>query len=229
MTLNKKIVKKILYGIIGVIFLFMLIIVISLIVLFKNESLVSEGQPIENYGKTNCALLVVDIQEVITGSSSIFPKLQEKSEDLIQKINQAVDSFTVHNFPVVYIRSEIKNPFINLINSSYAKGSPGAQYDKRLKIVSHIEVVKTGKDSFRKTNLDEILTSNKVSELYIVGLDAAECVNNTIDASLNRKYRIHVIKDAVISESTRKTDSMMVCFSEKGVKITDLESLNLIR
>lgn len=229
MKMNKKLIKKILFGILGILFLFILIIVVNLIVLFKNESIVSKGQPIQNYGKKNCALLVVDIQEVITGDCSIFPGLQEQSENLIQNINQAIDSFKVHNFPVVYVRSEITNPFINLINSSYAKGSPGAQYDKRLKIVSNFEVVKTGKDSFKKTNLDEILTKNKVNELYIVGLDAAECVNTTIEAAQNRRYNVTVIKDAVISKSRSTKDSMMVCFNDRGVRIINLDNLNLVK
>lgn len=227
--MKKGTVKKIIFGIIGIIILFILIVVVNFVLFVKNESTISKGQPIQNYGINNCALLVVDIQEVITGDLSIYPSLQEKSEILIRNINQAIDSFEVHKYPVVYIRSEINNPFINLINSSYAKGSTGVQYDKRLKIVSDIEVVKTGKDSFRKTNLDDILKANKVNELYIVGLDAAECVNATVEASQNRKYEVNIIKGAVISKSLSKTDSMMVCFHNKGVKIINLDSLNLIK
>jgi nicotinamidase/pyrazinamidase len=227
--MKKSIVKRIIYGIIGTIVLLILIVVVNLILLFKNESAISNGHPIQNYGKRNCALIVIDIQEVITGDLSIYPSLQEKSEILIQKINQAIDSFEVYNYPVIYIRSEIKNPFINLINSSYAKGSLGVQYDKRLRIISNIEVVKSGKDSFRKTILDDILTKNKVNELYIVGLDAAECVNATVEASLNRKYKVNIIKEAVISKSISKTDSMMICFRERGARIINLDSLNLIR
>jgi len=227
--MKKGTVRKIVFGIIGTIILFIIIVVVYLIFFVKNESIVSKGQPIQNFDKRNCALLVVDIQEVITGDLSIYPGLQEKSEILIQEINQAVDSFEIHNYPVIYIRSEINNPFVNLINSSYAKGSPGVKYDKRLRIVSDIEVVKTGKDSFRKTNLDDILSKNKVNELFIVGLEAAECVNATVEASQNRNYKVNIIKEAVISKSRSKTDSMMVYFREKGVRIIDMDSLNLIR
>lgn len=227
--MKKGTVRKIVFGIIGTIILFIIIVVVYLIFFVKNESIVSKGQPIQNFDKRNCALLVVDIQEVITGDLSIYPGLQEKSEILIQEINQAVDSFEIHNYPVIYIRSEINNPFVNLINSSYAKGSPGVKYDKRLRIVSDIEVVKTGKDSFRKTNLDDILSKNKVNELFFVGLDAAECVNATVEASQNRNYKVNIIKEAVISKSRSKTDSMMVYFREKGVRIIDMDSLNLIR
>lgn len=227
MKINKKILKKSMFIILGVIILFILIVIVNLVVLVKNESIVSKGQPIQNYDKKNCALLVVDIQEVITGDYSIYPSLQEKSENLIQKINQTIDSFEVHNYPVVYIRSEITNPFINLINRTYAKGSLGVQYDKRLKIVSNMEIVKTGMDSFRKTNLDELLTKNKVNVLYIVGLDAAECINATVEASQNRHYNVNIIKEAVISKSKYTTDSMMVLFKNKGVRVMNLNSLDL--
>jgi len=58
-------------------------------------------------------------------------------------------------------------------------------------------------------------------------LDAAECVNATVQASQNRKYKVKIFEEAVISKYSSKSDSMMVCFKDKGVKIINLESLNL--
>ena len=109
------------------------------------------------------------------------------------------------------------------------KVSPGAKYDKRLKIVSDLEVVKRGKDSFRNTNLDSILTSNKVNELYIVGLDAAECVNATVEAAQNRNYRVYLIEEAILSKSKAMKDSMIVYFKDRGVKIINIDSLNMMK
>ena len=229
MAKKKGIVKKIILGIIGTIILFALITIVSLIIVFKNAPVISKGQSIVNYSEHNSALLIIDIQEVITGNYSIFPSLQENSEKLISKINQVVDSFKVHNYPVIYVRSEISNPFVNLVNNSYAKGSPKVKYDKRLKVISNLEVVKTGEDSFRKTNLDDLLNKNMVNELYIVGLDAAECVNTTVQAAQNRQYKVNIIKEAVISKSERKTDSMMVKFREMGVKVISIDSLNIMK
>jgi len=101
------------------------------------------------------------------------------------------------------------------------------KYDNRLKVISNLEVVKTGEDSFRKTNLDDLLNKNKVNELYIVGLDAAGCVNTTVQAAQNRQYKINIIKEAVISKSERKTDSMIVRFKEMGVEVISMDSLIL--
>lgn len=224
----KKGLKQIIFGIAGTLILFLLITVVSLVSVFKNSHIVSKGQPIEKYSENNSALIVVDIQEVITGDYSIFPNLKENSEKLISEINQVVDSFKVHNYPVIYVRSEIANPFINLVNNTYAKGSNKVKYDNRLKVISNLEVVKTGEDSFRKTNLDDLLKRNRVNELYIVGLDAAGCVNTTVQAAQNRQYKVNIIKDAVISKSERMMDSMMVKFKEMGVETISIDSLYFV-
>jgi nicotinamidase-related amidase len=228
MTKKKGLVKKISFGILGTMILFVLIVLINLIISGKYESIVTKGQPIENYGKPKSALLVIDIQEATTGQFSMYPFFQKNSDELIKNINRITDSFNNHNILVIHIRSEISNPLINLLNSSYAKGSPGAQFDKRIKTTSGLEVIKRAKDSFKNTNLDSILTSNKVSELYIVGLDAAECINATVEASQNRNYKVNLIEEAILSKSTEMKDSMIAVFKDRSVKVLHIDSLKVL-
>lgn len=229
MIMKKRTVKKTIIGIIGTIILFIVVTIVNLIVVSKKESIISKGHPILNYSEPNYALLVVDIQEATTGDVSLYPYFKENSENLITNINKVADSFSKHNFPVVYIRSEITNPLVNILNNSYAKGHQGARYDKRLKILSNLEVVKKGKDSFRNTNLDSILIKNKINELYIVGLDAAECVNATVEAAQNRGYRINLIEEAVISKSEKMMDSMILIFKDRRVRIIPIDSLSIMK
>jgi len=228
MVKKKGIMKKIILGTIGTIFLFVIIVIINLVVFEKNGSVVSKGQIIKNYNERNYALLVIDIQEATTGVVSKYPFFEMNSDVLIKNINRIIESFINQNALVIYVRSEISNPLINLVNNSYAKGSLGARLDKRLKIVTDIEIVKIGEDSFRNTNLDSILTRNKISELFIVGLDAAECVNSTVEAAQNRNYRVNLIDEAILSKSIDMKDSMIVNFKTRGVKIIALDSLNLM-
>jgi nicotinamidase/pyrazinamidase len=228
MTKKKGLVKKIIFGILGTIILFVLIVFINLIISGQYESIVTKGQPIKNYRKRKSALLVIDIQEATTGQFSMYPFFQKNSDELIKNINRIADSFNNHNILVIHIRSEISNPLINLLNSSYAKGSPGAQFDKRIKTTSGLEVIKRAKDSFKNTNLDSILTSNKVSELYIVGLDAAECINATIVASQNRNYQVNLIEEAILSKSTEMKDSMIAVFKDSGVNVLHIDSLKVL-
>lgn len=225
----KKTIVKLFLWMAGILLFFIAVVLINLIIAGKNEAIVSTGTPIENYGIRHPALLVVDIQEATTGAVSVYPYFKENSAQLVESINQAIDSFHTRNLPVVYVRSEITNPLINLVNSTYAKGSEGAKYDRRLKVVSDLEVVKSVKDSFRKTRLDSILVAHKVNELYIAGLDAAECVNATVEAALNRGYRVIILEEAVISKSATQTDSMMVVFKKRGAGILKMDSLALTK
>jgi nicotinamidase/pyrazinamidase len=225
MTKKKGLMKKIIFGILGAIILFVVIVFINLIISGHYESIVTKGQPIENYSKRKYALLVIDIQEATTGHLSIYPFFQQNSDELLKNINRIVDRFSNNNLLVIHIRSEISNPLINILNSSYAKGSPGAQFDRRLETNSGLEVIKRAKDSFKNTNLDSILTSNKINELFIVGLDAAECVNATIEAAQNRNYMVTIIKEAILSKSIEMKDSMLVIFKERDVKILSIDSL----
>lgn len=227
MTKKKGLVKKIVLGISGTLFLFVLTVFINLIISGQYESKVTKGQPIENYSEHKTSLLVIDIQEATTGHLSTYPFFQKNSDELIKNINRITDSFNNQNILVIHIRSEISNPLINLLNSSFAKGSPGAQFDKRIKTTSGLEVIKRAKDSFKNTNLDSILISNRINELYIVGLDAAECVNATVEAAQNRNYKVYLIKEAILSKSTKMKDSMITCFKGRGVNILNIDSLKI--
>jgi nicotinamidase-related amidase len=228
MTKKKRRIKKIIFGILGIIILFVLIVFINLIISGQYESIVTKGQPIDNYSEHKSALLIIDIQEATTGHLSMYPFFKMNSDELIKNINRIADSFNNHNILVIHIRSEISNPLINLLNSSYAKGSPGAQFDKRIKTTSGLEVIKRAKDSFKNTNLDSILTSNKVSDLYIVGLDAAECINATVEASQNRNYKVNLIEEAILSKSTEMKDSMIAVFKDRSVKVLHIDSLKVL-
>ena len=222
---KRKRLKRILFSIVGTIVLIILVLVGNLIIFEKNASVISKGEPIEMIGEVHPALLVIDIQEATTGEISLVQHYIDESEVLINQVNQLTEAFIKQNIPIIYIRSEITNPLINLLNSSYAKGSLGAKFDKRLKIVSPTEIVKSRNDAFYNTTLDEVLVKNKINELYIVGLDAAHCINITIEAAKNRNYKIKIIKDAVLSESVAMKDSMFVEFEKRGVELVNMDNL----
>jgi len=225
MERKNQIIKKLILVIVGTIILFLIIVITNLIIFEKNASVVSKGEIIENYSQAQNALLVIDIQEATTGEVASNSFYKANSDKLIENINRISKNFIQQNRSVVYIRGEITDPLINLLNNSYAKGSLGAQFDRRLKIDSEFEVVKNRNDAFSNTNLDQILCNNKVNELYIVGLDAAYCVNKTIEAAQNRNYKINLIHEAVLSESVVKKDSMMMDFKNRDVDIISIDSL----
>lgn len=223
--MKRRTFKKILAGLAGAVILFVLVVVVNLLIVNKDQEKISQGKRIKEYEDPQPALLIIDIQEATTGEYSLYPFFRSNAENLLLNLNRAIDNFNQHQLPVIYVKSEITNPLINLINNSYAKGSASADFDRRLNLVSDLLVSKKVKDAFRNTPLDSLLMSNRVNEIYVAGVDAAECVNATVQAALNRGYKIHILKDAALSKSQAATDSMMLVFNRMGTSVIITDSL----
>lgn len=226
MAKKRSPIKKILLTALTFLILLVAVIIINLIIFEKNASKISTGEKIENDDQQNRALLIVDIQEVTTGDHSANVFYKKNSSALINSINQLVNLFSEKNDLILCIRSEISNPLINILNDSYSAGSDGVQFDSRLHANKGIEIIKSRNDAFYKTTLDSILIEHKVSELYIVGLDAAYCVNITSQAALNRGYEVSLIDEALLSGSTQMKDSMIMQLNALGIKTINLNSLS---
>lgn len=225
MTLNHRPIKKIAFTLAGVFVLVVLLVVIDILFVVYDGAKVSEGNPVEQFSNPKQALLVIDVQEATTGVISTQNWYKSHADSLIGKINQLAADFNDRSQPVIFIRVVMTNPIVNLINNSFEKDGTGAQFDKRLNTSGSLEVVKNGKDSFRKTTLDSILNSHQVNELFITGLDAAECVNATAEAALNRDYKVFMVKDALLSKSAATKDSMLKVFEQRGINVISVDSL----
>jgi nicotinamidase/pyrazinamidase len=212
--------KKTILVTVSILALCILILVVNYFVVEKNASQISEGKPIIQQESKKPAVLVIDIQEGITGPSSTSDVFVGQSEELIRVVNRIIDSSARSNIPVIYVKNEITNPLINILNSSMAKGSPGAELDSRLRIVSDYIIDKDKSDAFSNSLLDSILMRNEINKLVFTGLDLARCVNSTIQAAANRNYDICLISDAVISEDpdSLKQD-MLEKFKQRGFEI----------
>lgn len=209
--------KKAILTIILVLFLIIVILAVNLVIFEKKASVISEGEAIENYDSTRSAVLIIDIQEGITGKLSTSDYYVIQSNQLIDSLNKMVEYAKEKEIPVLYIQNQISNPLINFLNNSFAKGGPGSQFDERLEVINDLIFPKEKNDAFSNKELDKYLVENEISHLYFSGLDAAFCVNSTIQAALNRAYKISVISDALISES----DSL------KEIKIQEFQAQNI--
>jgi nicotinamidase/pyrazinamidase len=212
--------KKIIIVTVSVFALSILVLVVNYIVVENNQSQISEGKPIAQRTTKKQAVLVVDIQEGITGNSSPSEVFRGQSEELIGVVNRLVDSSANHNIPVIYIKNEISNPLINILNSSLAKGSPGAELDARLRVVSANIFNKDKSDAFSNPLLDSILISGDINKLVFTGLDLARCVNSTILAAANRHYDICLISDALITQDPDSLrQDMLDKFKQRGFEV----------
>jgi nicotinamidase/pyrazinamidase len=212
--------KRIIIVTVSILVLCILILVVNYIVVERSASQISEGKPIIHRGTKKQAVLVIDIQEGITGQSSTSDVFVVQSEALIRVVNRIIDSSASNNIPVIYVKNEISNPLINILNDSMAEGSPGAELDSRLRVVSAYIINKDKSDAFSNSLLDSILIEHDINTLVFTGLDLARCVHSTIQAAANRQYGICLISDAVISKDpdSLKQD-MLEKFKQRGFEV----------
>ena len=211
--------KKIIISVLSIVVFCILILIVNYIIVVRSSSEISIGKPIIQRDLIKRAVLVIDIQEGLTGKFSSIDYLISNSEKLINVVNQITDSSSRNSIPIVYIKNEISNPLINILNNSMERGSPGAELDTRLKLVSDYIISKDKGDAFSNPLLDSILIKNDINVLVFTGLDLAECVNSTILAAANRNYKICVISDAVITESDSLKNSILEKFKQSGFEV----------
>ena len=211
--------KKVFLSIVSMLILFVLVLFVNYKIWDKKSSRISQGLPIIQKETKKQALMVIDIQEGITGKASTDDFFTKNSDKLINAVNLVIDSAAIHQVPVIYIRNEISDPLINILNNSLAKGSPGAAPDARLSIVSDYILSKNTGDAFSNPLLDSILIRNDINRLVFTGLDLGQCVKNTILAAKNRNYDICLISDAVISKPDSIKETLLEEFRLIGCEI----------
>ncbi len=216
-------IKRILLRILLAIGLLIVILIANLVIFNITASKVTEGVPIENRNPERVALLVIDIQEGTTGSTSFADSYISQSDSLIAGVNSLVANAVAKGWSIIWVRSEVTNPLINILNSSMARGSVGAELDRRLDTSNGLVLVKKKNDSFAKTPLDSILEEQGVGRLVVAGLDAEHCVLAAIQAAVNRGYQLTVFEETVIAENEASMLEMLETYKELGVELQSMK------
>ena len=216
-------VKKIVVRILLVLGLVIVVLAGNLALFTFTATRISEGTPIPDPPPPNTALIVIDIQGGTTGSASALTALKEQSEELIKRVNGIAEDMAARDHLIIYVRTEVVNPLLNVLNNTMARGTEGAELDPRLVIQASEVVVKRKGDSFMGTGLDQILEEHQVGKLVLVGLDAAGCVRSTALAALNRGYQISLVEDAVIASKEEEKSEAMKELSALGVEILSMD------
>jgi nicotinamidase-related amidase len=182
------------------------------------------GQRIGKYGHPQKALLVIDIQEDFTGATAKAPFPYKDSERLVSVTNKVIAEAAKRNMLVVYVRQEFdgfcaKMVTRLLLGKVAVKGTPGAEIDKRIAIVSPHVFTKPEGNAFSNPKLEPFLEEHQVDELYLAGLDAAFCVDITANAGLERGYGVTIITDATVTRFEDKWVARLKKYGEKGIKV----------
>jgi nicotinamidase-related amidase len=218
---TKKLVLRALIALGILILAFGLYVGISLA---KHMGLV-EGEPIAKYTDPTEALVVIDVQTDLTSPDGKLPLNPSLTDSMIQKINLLVDRADAENKLVVYIRHEFEDDILTGIftRGALKQGTPGAEIDPRVHMVSDQVFVKSIMDSFSNPNFDLFLRKNQVSDLVLTGIDAQACVDATLRSALSRGFGVTVVSNAIATSSRERLNEKLAEFETLGAKIVAAE------
>lgn len=216
MKIKNKKALKIILSIFGAILMVAAIFAIRMLSL----STPSEGEAIREYSDPKSALFVIDMQKDTTGNTSFYGD----TTDFIGKVNKAIDIAKKKSMEIIYIKQEFKNnPLDSLISSGkYKAGTEGVQLDSRLQAENENIFTKVKSDAFSSKDLENYLVSKQIDTIYIVGADATACVYKTALGGINRKYKVFVVEDSIITLNNEIMKEMLNKYSSDGIDITSL-------
>ena len=172
----------------------------------------------------NKALLVIDLQEDYTGVNASENLRYKDADQLVIRVNKIIEECTKNDIDLIYIKQEFEGVIPILLTKLFShgsaiKGTPGAEFDKRLNIVSKNCFSKSMPSSFSNSELKKYLEENKIEELYIVGLDGQFCVKETVKDAIKEKYRVNLINNAILFKNESKREDVFKKLKEIGAHI----------
>ena len=218
----KKIFRRLLFWL-GISILFF----IAYFVYIVDDALsISKGIPISHYETHKTALVVIDVQEGISGTYAREQYYIDQAPDLIGNINEVISVVYENDVPVIYILQQTENWLLNWGDDyAMAPGSPGVAIDSRLKNVSLDHFTKRKSDAFSSYDFEKYLQALQIDRLIITGIDIAYCAGKTSYAAKNRGYEVIVVEEAVISESEEMKKEKLSELKATGIKIVSSDEL----
>lgn len=179
----------------------------------------TRGVPIPAYANPRAAVLVVDIQEDYTG-----PQAKKRFRDgdrIVAASNALLAKAQEKGAVVAYVENVVENPAARaLMGGVNAPGSPGTEVDRRILRVPGGRVFTKGRgDAFSNPALDAFLRESQVDRLFLVGLDAAYCIDATARGALNRGYKVTLVTEGLATESGKRLEDLAEGWRSAGAAV----------
>ncbi|RSK25847.1 cysteine hydrolase [Bacillus sp. HMF5848] len=181
----------------------------------------------------NTAILVLDIQKDFFDDNGKLPIEKTLINPILSNVNAIINKMEGSDkHSIIYVANEYQNiQFLLNRGRNFAamKGTPGAELDGRLKIVSDNFISKNKPSAFSNPLFQETLVQNNTGSLVIVGVYAEACVADTAKDALKRGYSVILIEDAIGSGSEIERDKALEALANQGAIImTATEYINSI-
>lgn len=196
-------------------YLFLILLSIRVFMFLKP----TKGKRIPELQSPQKALVVIDLQESMCGSSGTYPQ----KEDFVERVNKIIFAAKQNNEKVIYICQEFQR--FDCIFCFLAFGGRLLHGTKSACLCSNLEMtgdsifIKHQQDAFTSKQFVEYLQTNQINELSIVGLDASACVCKTATGAINRGYTVSLIQDGIIGKHVNITNRTLKKLSKRGIAI----------
>jgi nicotinamidase-related amidase len=174
------------------------------------------------------ALLVIDLQRDFLEDDGRMPVARTQVEPLLRAANALIDAATSRGALVVYILNAF--PATQRVANFFRRGAavagtPGAQLDPRVHVVSGGTFIKERGDAFTNPALAAFLRERRITRLAILGVFAPACVRATTRGALREGYRVTVVSDGVAAGSDRARDRALALMTKDGASLARSETV----
>ncbi len=166
------------------------------------------------------ALLVIDVQRDFSEPDGKLPVCRAQADQIIGVINTLTERFSSQNLDVIYIVHEWSNRLIQfLVRNAAAKGTPGAERDRRLMVAGNLKFTKFSASAFTNEEFSEYLRSKGIRHLYVTGLAAEHCVNATIEGAIRDGYAVTAVSDGIAAKRCKNLERSLAGYARKGAAV----------
>jgi nicotinamidase-related amidase len=147
--------------------------------------------------------------------------------DLVQAINELVDSARRASVPVIWVRQEFEPDLRDAFPEMRAKGirivikgTPGCEILPELAVApSDAVIVKKRYSAFYGTDLDEMLARLAPDTLILAGINTHACVRTTAIDAYQRDWPVVIAKDCVDSYDKEHHDISLRYMKDKIAQV----------
>lgn len=104
---------------------------------------------------------------------------------LIENQLRVLDKCAKQKIPLIVVEYKARGKF---------RGSTTGKLNQKLKTISHELIIKESNSAFTNTDLDKILKGLHTKKLFIIGINANACIQDTAIGAIHRGYKVTVSK-----------------------------------
>lgn len=189
----------------------------------------TKGRQIKKHERGNSALILIDMQTDYTRREGKHSYRPEDVETLISNVNTLIKKAENIDMPVVTIRKVTHGKVKIAVSRILAgpeglAGNPGIGFDDRIRVKPTADFEKERADAFSVNAFEDWLATNKVSQLYIAGIDGCYCIKCTSFGARNRDYDVTIIEDATLTAFPDRWKKVRQDLKEAGARFSDIAS-----